>query len=139
MENKIPHASEVIAAIKLENSKYIDEFYDHNMNRIIRVLQDFIDDPSQIPNNNKCWFNMYEPNSTMNLAVSRKHVFKKELELILDNLKANGYNCWYGTRDQKISGRYTKKIVTLEISFEEDIRGFFEKLLSKKYGKHGSK
>lgn len=97
MTKEIPSQSDIRAAIEKEKNRHIQGFYDHNMKRIIEVLEDFIENPSTIPSNNKVWLYIKEVGNH-NLIVNRKYMFQKELKLILDNLRANGYTCWYGEK-----------------------------------------
>ena len=129
---EIPPPSEIKAAIKRYESETAQKFYDHNIERIIEILEDFIENPGKVPKSGTAWLYVFET-GRIKLRQNRQHIFRKELDLILDNLKANGYNCKLITREEYICKKRVK-IVTLDIDFnnaEQEKKSFWDRLFGR--------
>jgi len=136
----IPSADEVKESIKKNDKNKIDKFYNFNMVRIARTLDDFIENPEQVESRgHKVWLYIYEYGKH-ELEYEKKDVFQKELNIIIDNLKAKGYDCHIGRRESPGSRRGEDFIVSLEIDFNDteefeipEIKGFWRKLFWKRW------
>lgn len=132
MNEKLPKPQEIKEAFdKCQNQK-IDNFFDYNYNRIVEVLNDFIENPYLLPESLSPYFYIYK---TGNIKLEAKELYKYEfkLDLILEKLKLNGYNCWlYAINDY---GDYSRKIVTIKFDFNdkknEDKKNLFSRIFNK--------
>ena len=146
MKENIPDPTEIKAAIhKLEESK-AKEFYNYNMDRICGILNDFVENPENVPISNKFWCYIYEFEEKP-LIEARKHLYQKELKLIIDNLKMKNYICWQSDKIalyiDRIKNDLTRqtRIVVIEFTLNEKDEkiGFLKKLFNRKPKKYSLK
>lgn len=135
-EKPIPEAEYLIKILK-EYDRIVygepekdENFYQYNKQRIVNVLNSFIESPARVNRYKKIFFYIYE-NDNILLKKSRKNIYKKELKLIRNELKEKGYKCHIGTTTKYETAYKTKEVVSIHIDFNKKTCKTWSKLIRK--------